>query len=189
MGKRMSTRIKISGIILLFSAMVTGLFIVSLFWFGKTVQNMKSSQSSIYLVTTEDYVNILEGNYFMPAGTGSIMGIEDYNSRLQNEILQKLLPVAGGFLILFALLSICLWKVLQRFQSKQMLDVAKLLIADKNNDMAVGNSAVVSVYQTLQQQFDALLEDNKRLYAYLSHEQKNAIAVLRTNLELSGQND
>ena len=99
MDKRMSTRIKISGIILLFSAMVTGLFILSLLWFGTTVQNMKPSQSSIYLVTTEDYVNILEGNYFMPAGTGNIMGIEDYNSRLQNEILQKLLPVAGGFLI------------------------------------------------------------------------------------------
>ena len=121
MDKRMSTRIKISGIILLFSAMVTGLFILSLLWFGKAVQNMKPSQSSIYLVTTEDYVNILEGNYFMPAGTGNIMGIEDYNSRLQNEILQKLLPVAGGFLILFAFLSICLWKVLQRFQNKQML--------------------------------------------------------------------
>ena len=65
-----------------------------------------------------------------------------------------------------------------------MLDVAKSLVADKNNDKVISNTAIMSVYQTLQQQFNNLLED-----AYLSHEQKNAIAVLRTNLELSGQND
>jgi len=42
-----------------------------------------------------------------------------------------------------------------------------------------------AVYQKLKQQFFDRITDYKRLHSYLSHEQKNNIAILRTELELS----
>ena len=66
------------------------------------------------------------------------------------------------------------------------METAATLIQCENDTAAPSDPAVMSVYRILQRRFETLLDDNKRLYAYLSHEQKNTIAVLRTSLELSG---
>lgn len=190
MDRRVNTRIKIGGVIALFALLVTVLFCLSLLWFGKTVQNMEAAQSSVYLVTAEDYGTLLENAYFAPAGTGNVMGIAEYNSQLQNEILLKLMPVAGIFLIVFVVLSVGLWKVLKCLQDRRIMDTAKSLTAEGIDEHAQeSHPAISSVYHVLNSKFNSLLEDNKRLYSYLSHEQKNTIAILRTNLELDGQTD
>lgn len=186
MGKRISTRIKIGGIIVLFSVLVTALFVVSMLWFGKTVQNMEPTQKSVYLTTAEDYLNLFNDPRFVSANPENVMTIADYNSQFQREVLKKLLPISGSFLLLFVSLCFWLWKAITHMQNKKMLQDADLLALGKEEDLSVSNPAVLSVYHTLHQRFENLLDDNKRLYAYLSHEQKNAIAVLRTSLELSG---
>ncbi len=186
MDRRMNSRVEISSILILFSLLVTILFAASMAWFAINVQTTEIAQSSVYLLATKDYSSFLEDDHFMPTSRGNVMKIADYNGQIQNDILKKLLPVSGAFLLLFLCLSLCLWKALNHIHNKRIMETAATLIQCENDTAAPSDPAVMSVYRILQRRFETLLDDNKRLYAYLSHEQKNTIAVLRTSLELSG---
>lgn len=79
-----------------------------------------------------------------------------------------------------------LWFYLHALHKKAM----KEIIMDLNSLddlLTIPDSDLKKVYQRLQERFENHINDYKRLNAYLSHEQKNAIATLRTRLEVDHQ--
>lgn len=57
------------------------------------------------------------------------------------------------------------------------------------DSVSSNDPVLTTAYEQLRQKFDDRLNDYKRLNSYLSHEQKNALTILRTNPEGSGNTE
>ena len=65
-----------------------------------------------------------------------------------------------------------------------MLIIDILEIIEGNIDVLMIDPVMNRVYREMKEKFNSNIEDYKRLNSYLSHEQKNAMSILRTSLEL-----
>ncbi|MGL4449834.1 MAG: sensor histidine kinase [Sarcina sp.] len=94
------------------------------------------------------------------------------------------------FFFFFTLASIILWIVLNKIHNKEIEKIVKKLneIDDDFNPYIV-SEAFGLAYEKIKKKFKKNLEDYKKLNSYLSHEQKNAIAILRTNLEIDDKKE
>lgn len=90
------------------------------------------------------------------------------------------------FLIIFIILMI----LINIMQNKERHKIADELIKLKNGDQINPYNPILhNIYKELEKKFQDNLEDYKRLNSYLYHEQKNLISILRTTMELNGQNE
>lgn len=185
MYRKMKTHVKMGATIFIFSLLVTILFTGVLLWYGIKNSKINIEKGKIYFPSSTNYTEILENNGSIQVDTNRLMEITDYNSQLFNKYLNRLLPVSMVFLTILFFLSIGLWSLLKQLQKKQVLKVAKQL-KDVVSDSIQSDDPILTVaYTELKEKFDVQLNDYKRLSAYLSHEQKNEIAILHTKLELS----
>ncbi|MCC0655951.1 MULTISPECIES: sensor histidine kinase [unclassified Clostridioides] len=83
-----------------------------------------------------------------------------------------------------------LLSILNRLEFKERMEILNNINNIEDEDEVLSIDPIMSkVYKDLKDKFDSHIEDYKRLNSYLSHEQKNAIAILRTSLELSGNEE
>lgn len=89
------------------------------------------------------------------------------------------------FFVVFIMASFLLWITLNKIHNKEIENIVKKLntFEDGFDPYLVSKSFGVA-YENIKEKFQQNLEDYKKLNSYLSHEQKNAIAILRTNLEI-----
>lgn len=89
------------------------------------------------------------------------------------------------FFFIFILASLLLWIVLNKIHDKEIENIVKNLneIDDEFDPYTVSKTFGIA-YENIKEKFKLNLEDYKKLNSYLSHEQKNTIAILRTNLEI-----
>lgn len=142
-----------------------------------------------FTMGSEDAELFLSQGYYTltPENVGSI---ETYNQNYLQYVIIQILPYAVGFCFLIFALSLGLWFVLKRVQAKNNLLVVEQLNNIQNIDaFASDNLDLIHAYESIKQKFDDNLKDYQRLNSYLSHEQKNAIAILRTRLELAEQTE
>ncbi|WP_375178685.1 sensor histidine kinase [Enterococcus rotai] len=125
-----------------------------------------------------------------PAATLAIRSDEVVSTKALDDIylnsLLKYLPMII-LVVCSALLALTmtLWYVLRRIYTKQMVTIIHdLQFLEKFSEDKVEDQAVAEAFKQLKDKFDGHLNDYKRLSSYLTHEQKNAIAILRANLEL-----
>ncbi len=80
--------------------------------------------------------------------------------------------------------------ILNRLDFKERIEILNNInnIEDENEILSI-DPIMSRVYKDLKNKFDSHIEDYKRLNSYLSHEQKNAISILRTSLELDGNKE
>ncbi|EGT2203022.1 sensor histidine kinase [Clostridioides difficile] len=80
--------------------------------------------------------------------------------------------------------------ILNRLDFKERIEILNNInnIEDENEILSI-DPIMSRVYKDLKNKFDSHVEDYKRLNSYLSHEQKNAISILRTSLELDGNKE
>lgn len=82
-------------------------------------------------------------------------------------------------------LTLLLWLVLRKIYSNQMLSITHdLKFIEKFSERNIQDETLAKAFDQLKEKFSGNLDDYKRLSSYLTHEQKNAIAILRANLEL-----
>lgn len=98
---------------------------------------------------------------------------------------ENILSIVLIFFFIFILSSLILWLVLNKIHDKEIENIVKNLneIDDDFNPYLVSKTFGIA-YENIKEKFKQNLEDYKKLNSYLSHEQKNAIAILRTNLEI-----
>lgn len=176
-------------VIFAFSLLLTAAFTGALFWFSSSANTKITSNNGIYLLSKTDYTQIIENNGTINIDRTKLIGEENYYSQYIDYLLSMLLPISIVFLFILFLLSLCLWFILRKIQDKETLKIAYELNFAVDNNISSSNSALSFAYEYIKQKFDDRLSDYKRLNSYLSHEQKNAIAILRTNLELSNNTD
>lgn len=94
------------------------------------------------------------------------------------------------FFSIFIIASILLWISLNKIHDKEIENIVnKLNTPEDDFDPALISRSFGIAYENIKDKFNQTLDEYKRLNSYLSHEQKNAIAILRTNLEIDNNQE
>lgn len=94
------------------------------------------------------------------------------------------------FFSIFIIASILLWIILNKIHDKEIENIVnKLNDIDDDFDPTLISRSFGIAYENIKDKFNQTLDEYKRLNSYLSHEQKNAIAILRTNLEIDNNQE
>jgi signal transduction histidine kinase len=185
-----SISIKTGTAILIFSILVTILFSGILLLFQQSAEKELDANISgfnIYPLSNEDLLAIFSENNSIPIQTERIVNTVEYQNEYTARLFLHLLPYAFLFCIFLFISSFFLWAALRKIHhrsTKQL--VQKLNTIGECDDFIDGHSALTEAYKDIKGMYNEHFNDNKRLYAYLSHEQKNALAIFRTKLELDG---
>lgn len=186
-----AVNIKIGTVILLYSLFVTAAFIGVLYIFQQSAGNSSLAPANEGIYTLDE--TELQHIYYTGSAVltpSNITAAADYNSNYLNKVFSNLIPIATGFCLFLLLSSGALWAILKQIQNKNTLQlVGKLNTIADDNSFVTDNPALEAAYENIKEKFTDHFNDYKRLNSYLSHEQKNAIAILRANLELSGNVD
>lgn len=170
---------------IIFVVLIITMFAISLFLSGKTFVSIIVSESGIYQLTSEDYLSIVENNGMLRIDTNRLINSSNYNQRMLENVKRNFLPICMFFSILLIIFSSCLWYFVKHIQNKKILKIANDMKEVANEKIISESPALTKAYEILKNKFDIQLEDYKRLNTYLSHEQKNELAILKTSFELS----
>lgn len=162
--------------------------ILGFFWFSMNeVHNMNN------VISVDDYiqeVEVIPENAEKDA-VNKVMDGDDYNllynyqDYYQNQFNQQLIFIVIKFSIVFLVASIIFWLLMHKLQKNEKLLIAADLKSLKQYQaLPEADPILKQAYQTIQASYESHFEDFKRLHSYLSHEQKNELALLQNNLEL-----
>lgn len=185
MGRRMKHHMKISMIVLAFSLLITITFCGALLWYGSVVAKHQQTSGSIYALHAAEYQEILQSGGTLQIDPNKLISASETIPNLLKGTLDLLIPVSLCFLLVLFVLSACLWVLLNRMHEKQTRLIASQIHEAATEQTISEEPALMQAYDQLRQRFDDQLADYKRLSSYLSHEQKNHIAILRAKLELA----
>lgn len=180
--------VKISSLIFVHTLVVLIVFLFIIFTFFKSVST--ASQSEKLYTISEKVVNEIKYNKDFQISSDDLTPISDYNNRLLNTLTFDVIPYVLGFFVFLFLSTTALWLVLHTLQKKNDLKIIQQLKLLEGGEAAFSdNPALHNAYNMIRQKFVDNMNDFKRLHFYLSHDQKNALAILQTSLELSGHTE
>ncbi|GHU81931.1 hypothetical protein FACS189415_1340 [Bacteroidia bacterium] len=181
--------LKSGTVILIYALILTAVFIFGIYLFQDFSVNSASAGSAaggvVYILTDEEWLE----NYTQDGIVNQLdnpIPLHDINSYYTARSF-KHLPFMAVFFATFLLVSLgLLWHILHRMQQKEADNMIRTLHVLEESDE--GNHLFDPVLKDsiarIRQKFSDHLDDYKRLHSYVSHEQKNAISILRTNLEM-----
>ncbi|MBW6410999.1 sensor histidine kinase [Clostridium weizhouense] len=153
----------------------------------------KVNQNNVKVIMFKNDVNnqddsiygSLNENEFPPQNFNKVVRIDEIGKVYLNSGFKDILIMVILFFTIFIIASFLLWVTLNKIHNKEIENIVKKLntIDDDFNPYLVSKSFGIA-YENIKEKFKQNLEDYKKLNSYLSHEQKNAIAILRTNLEV-----
>lgn len=176
---------------LTFSLLVTGVIFVSFFFLRNNVEGISIASAlgdEVYF-TGADTKNQSETEVEVSKFTSDpTLNVSMLDKAYQDELFKYLPTMALIICSAVMLLTFVLWLVLHKIYSNQILAITHdLTFIDQIPQNTVKDEALSGAFNKLKDKFDSHLEDYRRLNSYLTHEQKNAIAILRTNLEIEQQ--
>lgn len=180
-------RLKIGGIIVLFSIIITSVFLIVLLIFQtKFSENLKLKTVDYYGVSMIDKV---QAKKIMEAGEvkltkNNLSSIHEFNSIFSDSSGVSLLFVAVVFCLFLSSSAFLLWKILCKVREQENIVILQSMdkLIESRNDISKSNS-FSKAYERIELNFQNNFNDFKRLNTYLSHEQKNSISILRTKVE------
>ncbi|MBU3093116.1 HAMP domain-containing histidine kinase [Clostridium sp. CM028] len=185
---------KINWLLLYYSGAVTALLILVFYIFVSTISVPKSNLPKHLFVANEKNIA-----YSMQGESMEIPFNDKYTSvvtktNLENYYISALLKNIPILIIciigMFIVGTIILSKILRRQNEEQALLLAKQLCnIGEENSLPDQHPAVVKEYQKIKDRLAAYALDYVRLSSYVTHEQKNILALLRAKLQLSENSD
>lgn len=189
MGRIRLGRFKIEILVFFFFFILAGAFIWMLSWLHHDISQLNTGGNTVYLLTQNDYQNIMENNGAMVFRSEQAVRENTYRQQTLQMVHSKLFPFSLAFLTVIFAASILLWFLLRSIQRRDILRIVNELNMVADTDILTDNPKLSAAYAKIRLTMEKHLNDYKRLNSYLSHEQKNSLAILRTNLELSGHTD
>jgi len=180
------TNTKIAVTIISFSIIITGLFLLFILNFqNETTKELSKVNGNIFHIKESQIDNLAENGKLEISRPIKIESLSTYNVNLLNISFKLLIPIILKFCIAVIILSILLIMLIQKFQKDKNRKIANNLINIKNNnEIKINDKELAVIYNKLENKFKENLDDYKRLNSYLSHEQKNVINILKTQLEI-----
>jgi len=165
---------------------------------GVILFQSSSKSAEITDPTTATLAVVLNGQELLKtyqSGSAAVSADRVINfSTIGNYYTAKILKNIPLITILFCFIligsSFLLWTILRNIQNKDTMHIVeKLKTLTEGNCFVSVDPTITTAYDSIKAKFTDNLEDYKRLNSYLSHEQKNAISILRTNLELNDNHE
>lgn len=163
--------------------------ILGYFWFS-----MREVQTMTDYITVDEYIeydtsNIPEGAQVQDSSETKddnvYQQLQNYQVYYQSEFNKLLFPIIARFSLVFLSASIIFWIVMHKLQKKEKSIIATDITSLKQyQELPEADPVLKQAYKTIQTSYEQHFEDYKRLHSYLSHEQKNALALLQNNLAL-----
>lgn len=173
-------------VLIIYSVIMTCIFIVSILIVlnYQNKEHIKILPKGILAPTNDELFMAVEtgeaGIMFKSYVSTSTIG-EIYNESVVNE----LPTITFIFFILIGISTFLLWIILKKMSNRDIMELVDTLnnIEDsKGFDNLDPN--LKDAYLSIKNKFSTNIEDYKRLNSYISHEQKNTLSILRTNLEI-----
>ena len=161
-------------IILAFSLIITAAFVGVLIVFLGGFQrsgSLKAVASTAYNTNTyaltlsaKDTEQLfVEGSLILTPG--NVVSIETYNESYLNFLMSRILPYAVCFCVLLFALSVGLWLILRRIQTKNGMRIVKQLNGiQEMGDFSDDDPALIQAYENLKQKFDDNLNQYRLNY-------------------------
>lgn len=190
--RKISLQWQIRYVILTYCLIITSVFAFLIIRFQLEIRspNIESFMDTM-IVDSEYYNNNMTpdiGYNFEQKTKDEIIlyrNLSSYSSYYNQQILKKLIPLTFVIAIILIISSFILWLIIKKLQIKDSLQLAKkfenIKYIDESPQM---DDAMMHAFLTIKDEYTKHMEEYQRLHSYLSHEQKNAIALLRNNLDL-----
>lgn len=182
---------KMSLVIIAYSIILTSVFILGVSWFqysANTVEDIPDN-SYVYPLNDEEFLSIYQGNSTQLDSSQIVESSNQYQEYVQFTM-HQMVPFIVVFTLFLIGSSILLWIILNALQNKQVSAISQKFQNVKEDEYYdFQNPQLNAAYMQIKENFQGYLNDYKRLNSYLSHEQKNAIAVLRTTMEVKHQTE
>lgn len=181
-------RLKTGALFLLYSLLVTTAFLLGLFFFQRAFLEPDMEEpaaNEIYYVLDERGQVQTQKNGYSLVGPGQMLDFDKLSRPYYDRMAELMVPLAAFFCLFLLVVSLLFWLVLKRVQEKSDRQIAgRLRVLADPDSPGESDEDLEPVYTSIQERLEAHFEDYKRLNSYLSHEQKNVIARLRTRMEL-----
>lgn len=179
--------LKISIIVICYFLVMSAVLFSTVRWLYQSLDEMPEtafSNNNVYLLTEQESIDLYR-NKFPSLDASQITSVSRIYKLFFPILQSRLMPIFIGIGFFLIISSILLWIVLKRFYYQTIRQITQSLKEFENVEESVKNQPeLIKAFQTIQDRNTANIEDFKRLYNYLSHEQKNAITILRQNMEL-----
>ncbi|WP_052466261.1 sensor histidine kinase [Beduini massiliensis] len=186
--------IKMALVVSVFALFITSLFVLGIFSFASIKDNIDIDYYiQENMVERENYATIDDISELVEPDESSIYenndgryaDLKEYTVYYNAELMKRIIPIAGLFCIFLIGASILMWILLKRIQHQENKRIANQLASlQEIHEFTHDDPVLAKAYESIQREFDRHITDYKRLHTYLSHEQKNALSLLKANLEL-----
>lgn len=177
---------KICTVVIIYSILITTIIIIGVIYFRADSYKKTSNLSGVstYLLTEQNMTDAYKEGSIIIDGK-QIINSNDIGTAYVDITFEKLPFLVFIFSIIIMVTTFLLLSLLQYIQNKDAAYIVDKLSTFDSEDSIRGHSFITGTYNNIKEKFDRHMEDYKRLNSYLSHDQKNAIAILRAKLELT----
>ena len=182
---------KLNSVIFIYSLFISLCFFIGFYLYQENVTKLIlddiSSQNYDTLSDTESH-SLYQGDIQPYPHEEVIHQANDLQLYIKNISDNSILFVLIiGFIFLISTLFFGI--ILHSLKKEEILHIASLFKNIHYQDEDINIPYLKEAYQYIQNEMRTHIDDYKRLNSYLSHEQKNAISILRMKLELDGHNE
>lgn len=176
---------KVAFAALCYCLFMTGIFVSGIFYVQHYLNsNQPTSTLLIYKAADIDFKNNYNDGKLTLTLDNTVSGsevLEQYNEKVQFSLI-SFAAVCFCFLFISIIVLGIIWYRLDRAELQKTVSQFQDLTNEK--EMESYELWIRSVFYAVKGIFDDNLNSYKRLHSYLSHEQKNQIAILRANVEM-----
>lgn len=185
---------KMAAVVSLFALFITCLFVFGIFSFASFKNDINVDHYMQENVLTQGNYEIVDDTADLKEedlalayeqDTDRYVDLKNYTDYYNHQLMKRIIPIAGLFCVFLIGTSLLLWILLKRIQQQENKRIANQLTSlQEIHEFTNDDPILAKAYESIQREFDRHITDYKRLHAYLSHEQKNALSLLKANLEL-----
>lgn len=180
-------KLKIGVVIIGYTLLVTIAFLTGILMFQQQLQRKDAlfMADGVYYALDRPVQYQIQENVFGMIGPGQIVDTARLNDAYHAHMVRSLIPLAIFFCLFLLVTSVAFWFILKRIQTQNTRRIAgKLWRIAEEETIWDTEGDLETAYDSLQKKLDHSFDNYKRLNSYLSHEQKNIIARMRTRMEL-----
>ncbi len=185
-------KIKIAGVLTVYALLITTVFVA-----GILSISSYSGKDNVNIYLQSDLMEVDKSANMRPNKDGDnlisderIEDLEKYADYYHNQFMNRIIILAVIFCAFLIVSSVILWIILKKIQKEENARIAQQLHSIQDmHDFVSDDPILAQAFMSIKDEFDRHMTDYKRLHTYLSHEQKNALSLLRTNLELHHEDE
>lgn len=178
----------ISWLLLSFTIAVVVLSLVSIVWLYVYINGQNLLDGDLYVFSPEENSQVVQ-NGSLAVNSDQIISASNYWKE-QITRMNRIIPVLVLLLVVvLAITLLFIWCYMRWLKKKKLETIYEQIINVSEGITGAQDPMLEKAYQALMDNFEKQLNDYKKLTAYLSHEQKNELAILKTRLELSGEKE